>query len=953
MTAKKAPSATYRLQLAPGRGFAAAAELAGYLSRLGVSHLYTSPYFQAAPGSEHGYDVVDPMRLSDELGGAAGHDSMIEALHEHGLGLVIDVVPNHMAITGPENRWWWDVLENGTSSVYASYFDVDWGAPGTEQPNRVLLPVLADHYGRVLAGRGLTIERQGGRFVARHDGGVVPIAPRSIDPILAAAADVLREPQERGPDTLEQLESLGSAFGHLPPSWATDRASVRERHRDKELLAARLEGLCDASPELSRALELVLDRLNETPEALDELLERQNYRLAHWKSAHKELDYRRFFDIDSLAALRVEDPQVFADAHALVAELVAEGKVQGLRIDHLDGLREPSRYLARLSELSSGAWTVVEKILEPGEKLRPEWAVAGTSGYGFARLVGGLFVDPAGLAQLGVTYRELTGEKRSFEEIAHASKHEVLREGLAADLLRLSAQFTAACNSDMRFRDYGRDELAAVLEETLASFEVYRTYVDDDGTAEPEDIAVVRAAISSATSRRPELSRDVFDLLEGVLTGTEPGEPWSDLRMRFQQLSGPVVAKGVEDTAFYVYNRLSSVNEVGGSPGDPCTSPERFHAECAASVRLWPAAMLSTSTHDTKRSEDVRARLAVLSERVEQWRELASRWVPRCCEVPGTAGTGTPVPGARGTAVDANTVYLALQTVVGAWPISVGRLEEYLLKAVREAKVHTSWTDPDQSYEESMMVLAGRLMSDQELLGDIEAMAAAVSPPGRVNALAQLVCKLTAPGVPDIYQGSELWDSSLVDPDNRRPVDFELRDRMLAEVEALDRAAALSRCAGSIDRLEEEGFAKLYVTRRLLALRAAVPAVFAERGDYRALAVGGERPGCLVAFCRGRPLAELVVIVPRLVAGAMGPSGAPGGTVQAVAQFLRGTYVDAPAGRWEDVLSGKSFEVAGGRSTAASAASAAGSGSGGARLDAAELLSELPVAILVRHGERR
>ncbi|MBW3590744.1 MAG: malto-oligosyltrehalose synthase, partial [Actinobacteria bacterium] len=613
----KAPLATYRVQLTPEFGFAQAASIAGYLAQLGVSHIYTSPYLQAVAGSMHGYDVVDHSKVNEDLGGAGAHGKLMKALEEAGLSQVIDVVPNHMAIGDERNLWWWDVLENGAASRYASYFDVDWDPPQPKLRNKVLVPVLGDHYGKELEAGRIVLSREGPSFVVSYYEHRLPLAPRSLELVLERAA-------ERAASL--ELESLAAAYGRLPESSRTDEQSVHERHRDRQVLNARLSDLLGELPSLGKVLDSVLADIGSDPDELDQLLERQNWRLAYWRTGAYELDYRRFFDVDHLVALRVDDDAVFEDTHGLILSWVAEGTVTGLRIDHPDGLTDPQGYLERLSRRAPGAWIVVEKILATGEALPSAWPVAGTTGYDFANLATALFVDPTAERSFTEIYTEITGESAGWEQVAEAGKHRVTREVLATEVNRLTALFATVCEQHRRYRDYLRRDLADVLRAVLESFGVYRTYVRPSGEVAAEDVVRVEEAIDRAALRWEELDEDLLDFLKDLLLMRVKVSPESDdsyensrppeveLALRFQQLCAPVMAKGVEDTALYNYNRLVALNEVGGDPGYFGVTPEGFHAWCAEAQRNRPLAMLGTSSHDTKRSEDVRTRLAVLSE---------------------------------------------------------------------------------------------------------------------------------------------------------------------------------------------------------------------------------------------------------------------------------------------------------------------------------------------------
>jgi (1->4)-alpha-D-glucan 1-alpha-D-glucosylmutase len=889
----KLPRATYRVQLRPEFGFAAAAEIAGYLADLGVSHLYSSPILQAAHGSTHGYDVINHSRINEELGGAAGHARLSAVLREHGLGQVLDIVPNHMAISSqggePRNVWWWDVLENGPSSRWAGYFDVDWDPPQGRFRNTVLLPILGDHYGRILEAGELRLVRCEGKFEIHYYDHRMPVAPRSLDRLLAEAAERCGSPD---------LAFIADASAQLPLATATDRASSDRRHRDKEVLAGQLARLCAERPEIAAAVDAVVAETNADPDRLDVLLERQNYRPAFWRTAGRELDYRRFFDVHTLIGLRTEDERVFADIHALVLDLLRRGVIDGLRIDHPDGLRDPGQYFARLRTAAPDAWIVAEKILETGELLPEGWPVDGTTGYDFLSRVGGLFADPAGEGPLTALYTELTGQSTEWPALVREKRLLVLRDLLASDVNRLAEVFLLVCERHRRFRDFTRFELRQALAEAAACFPVYRTYVQPvTGLVSAADARFIEEAVAAARENRPDLPGDLFDFFRGLLLLQVPGEaggPEEELVMRFQQLTGPAMAKGVEDTAFYNFHRLISLNEVGGDPGRFGISLDDFHRECAAAGERWPRTMTATSTHDTKRSEDVRLRIHLLSEIPERWAEAVRRWLARN-ERHRTDDRPDP-----------NTEYLLYQTLVGAWPLSIERAVATMEKAAREAKAFTSWTRVDEGWEAALRRFVEGALADAEFTADLEAFVAPLIEPGRISSLAQTLLRLTAPGVPDTYQGTELWDLSLVDPDNRRPVDYALRRRLLADLKTgLTPEEILARM--------DEGLPKLWVLHRALELRRRLPGVF--KGDYRPLAVRGERAAHALAFARG---GEVVAVAPRLV---MGLGGRLKGDWQE-------TVLDLPPGAWRNELTGEAIE--------------------GGEVRLGTLLDRFPVALLAR-----
>jgi (1->4)-alpha-D-glucan 1-alpha-D-glucosylmutase len=667
--------ATYRVQFHAGFAFADAAAISDYLAELGISHLYCSPYLQAAPNSTHGYDVVNHHKVNQELGGAEGHARLITALKEQSLGQVLDIVPNHMAIAGEANPWWWDVLENGPSSRYAAYFDVEWDPPESKLRNIVLLPVLGDHYGRVLERGEIVVAREGARFIIRYHEHLFPVSPRTLDGIVASAAERCRS---------DVLAFTADAFARLPPSTATDWMAVYRRHRDKEVLRGQLDRLCREQPQLAAALDEVMAEINSDVDRLDALLERQNYRLAFWRTAGRDLGYRRFFDINTLVGLRVEDERVFTDTHALIIEWLSKEILDGVRVDHPDGLRDPKEYFERLHKAAPRAWIVAEKILEPGERLPSSWPIAGTTGYDFIYRLNNLFVDPAGEAPLTDFYREFTSEPTDFSAVVYDKKHLIMREILGSDVNRLTALFVEICERNRRHRDYTRHELHEALREVVAWFPVYRTYVRAEaGEVSEADARTISETIKKAKVNRTDLDGDLFDFFRDILLLRVRGELESELVMRFQQLTGPVMAKGVEDTAFYCFNRLVSLNEVGGDPGRFGLPQDEFHAACAETQTEWPRSMLASSTHDTKRSEDVRARLNLLSEIPDHWSKAVRRWA-ELAEL--YRRDGFP---------DRNIEYLLYQTLVGAWPIEAERLVAYLEKAAREAKSHTSWTKPN------------------------------------------------------------------------------------------------------------------------------------------------------------------------------------------------------------------------------------------------------------------
>src|SRR5229473_3393500 len=813
-------AATYRVQLHAGFTFDDAAAVVDYLADLGVSHLYCSPYLQAAKGSTHGYDVIDHGRLNDELGGAAGHSRLVSRLAGAGLGQVLDIVPNHMALAGRANAWWWDVLENGPSSRYARYFDIDWDPPQAKLADTVLMPVLGDHYGRVLEAGELVIERHAGSFTVRYYDHEAPLSPRTLDGLLSRAAARAGS---------RELEHLAAAYGRLPLASLTDPADVEERHRGKEELRARLGELSGAEPEVAAALDAEIEDLKRDPDALD-------------------------------------------------------------------ALPDPEGYLCRLHGATGGAYVVVEKILAADEELPRSWPVAGTTGYDFLNHVNRLFVDSGHETAMRDCYARFTGEHADYAEVVHAAKVQIMREELAAEVERLTGVLADVCERHRRQRDQTRRDLRDTLREVIAAFPVYRTYARPGRPVTSADRAYVAAAVAAVRQHRPDLDGELVGFIGELLVLDHPGDVEADFALRFAQVSAPVMAKGVEDTAFYRYQPLASLNEVGGDPGRFGAPVEEFHQAMTEAARRWPEAMLTLSTHDTKRSGDVRARIALLSELPEAWEHAAERWAHRNKRF---KQNGWP---------DRNAEYLLYQTLVGAWPIDAGRVSAFIEKAAKEAKVHTSWTDPHADYDAALGAFATAILADPGFVADLEAFLARyrLVERGRVNSLAQTTLLLTCPGIPDLYQGTEVWDLSLVDPDNRRPVDYDARRRLFAAVAGAGPERALDR--------DDEGGPKLWLIHRLLGHRRRHPAAYGPGSGHEPLPVLGPASSHAVAFTRTGGLA---VVVPRLVTG--------------LADDWSGTTVALPGGAWVSVLDGEA--VPGGETSLAA------------------LLGRFPVAILGRAGD--
>jgi len=876
------PRCTYRLQLSATFGFDKAAEILSYLARLGVTHAYTSPYLLAAPGSTHGYDVVDYEHVNSELGGGAGHSRFLAALAKAHLSLMVDLVPNHMAIAAG-NDWWQDVLEHGRASRYASHFDVDWDPPESRLRNVILLPVLPDHYGRVLERGGIQLTRRQASFSLTVGDQRFPVDPRSLGALLTRTAIECR---------CERLAFIGEALSDLPPATVTDAGSVRRRCRDSRLLLEDLDRLAEEQSLVAETLDHTIAQINGDNDALDSLVEQQNYRLAWWRSARRDLGYRRFFDIDPLIGLRIENEEVFHETHRTVLDWVVAGQVDGLRIDHIDGLRDPAQYLRRLRGAAPRTWIVVEKILAPDEQLPPDWPVDGTTGYDFLNRLGGLFVDPNGEATLTALYAEFTGQPSEYVAVERERKLMVLRDVLGSDVNRLAALFLTVCERHRRYRDFTRHDLTEALRETIASFHVYRTYIRPDAPIEDTDARHVQEAAAQAKQARPDLDSTLFDFLRDVLLQRVTGPLESELTMRLQQLSGAAMAKGVEDTAFYCYGRFIALNEVGAHPDRFGCSAEAFHEAMADAHRHSPLGLLATATHDTKRGEDVRARLYLLSEIPEQWATTVHGW---SAELARYRTDGWP---------DRLMEYVFYQTAVGAWPLTTDRSLQYMEKASREAKMHTSWTQPNPAYDTALRRFVEGALSDARFVASLGKFVDSLLAAGRTNSLAQTLVKLTAPGIPDVYQGTELWSLDLVDPDNRQPVDYVLRQRLLDELEHDDRPETVWGRA-------DEGLPKLHVISRALALRQRRPTLFGPEGTYKGLVATGQQADHVIAFVRG---GGAITVVPRLVFG--------------LASTWGDTALDVPAGGWRNELTGDHIN--------------------GGRLQVADLLARFPVALLAR-----
>ncbi len=862
------PLSTYRLQFAPTFRFDDARAIVPYLAALGIGHMYASPYLRARPGSTHGYDVVDPNRLNPEIGTIDEHAAMIDAAQAAGLGHLLDFVPNHMGIGGGENPWWQDVLEVGEASPYAKYFDIDWAPLRSEMRGKVLVPFLGDYFGRVLERGELvpTFDAATGSFAIAYFESQFPLATSSYAGVLALAVDCAT-------GDAWSLRALAAEFASASPDRARElKSELAMVARDPAVVAA-----------IDAALKtFTVDNDAAAIDRLDALLSQQNFRLAYWRVSADEINYRRFFDINDLAGLRVEDAEVLGQTHRLVFDLIASGRIQGLRIDHVDGLFNPGgycRFLAdRAEALRQPQYLVVEKILARFETLRADWPIAGTTGYDFMNIVNGLFVDPTAELAFDRIYRQFAGIATNFDQFAYRAKKDIMRSSLASELEVLATMLDRIAGMDRRSNDYTYNVLRDSLTEVLASFPVYRTYVTDEAI-ESEDARFIALAIDAAR-KRSELGDDrVFDFLAHVLAveTSEQSENYDRrevlrFAMKFQQYSSPVMAKAVEDTAFYRYVRLASLNEVGGDPRHFGTSVATFHATNADRAAKHPHAMLATATHDHKRGEDTRTRIDALSEMPGLWERTLERWSRLNAPRKGTSDAA-PAP-------TENDEYHLYQTLLGTWPMAWldlapeaieeaalrtygERIEAYFVKALREAKFRTSWTNPNRAYEDATLGFIRTILSPRcgnAFVLELQTFARVLAPIGAISSLAQIALKLTAPGVPDIYQGCELWDLSLVDPDNRCAVDYIERTHMLGEMLARVDAGESADLCDELLATWCDGRIKAYVTWRLLHLRRERAATFLG-SSYRPLTTTGTLADHIVAFARE----EIVTIAPRLV----------------------------------------------------------------------------------------
>ena len=949
----KPPVSTYRLQFNKDFTLDDAAALVPFLYDLGITDLYASPLLKVPAGSMHGYDTCDHSQITPEIGGAEGLEKLSAQLRSRDMGLIVDFVPNHMGINERENAWWRDVLENGQASQYARFFDIDWTPLKPELRDKVLLPILGEQYGAALeSGKlQLALSGNGALGLAYYDSNL-PVNPRQLAVLLRHNLDKLKADYAEDSPEITEFQSILFHLEHLPSTTDTDMTSVSDRSREKEVAQRRLAGLLNDVPGLSRHVVANIKEFNGVPgdaatfDLLHNLLEEQPYRLSSWRTATHEINYRRFFDINELAAIRMEDMEVFDATHALVLRLIGAGTITGLRLDHVDGLFDPQTYFDRIHEAVGDGrkiYLTVEKILSEGEKLPEDWAVHGTTGYDFLNSLNSLYVDKSAARVFQKLYRRITGDAKSFKEVIYSSKKLIIETSMASEMHVLAHELNRISESIRHYRDFTLLSLQEALTEVVSCFSVYRTYITGKGGSE-FDKQNIDAAILDAVRRNPAQETSIFRFIRKMLlpaprAGLSSEESARRLRfaMKVQQYTGPVEAKGVEDTAFYRYAPLLSLNEVGGNPTRFGATTEEFHMANRERFERYPLAMSATSTHDTKRGEDARARINVLSEIPRLWDQKVRQWT-RINAPFRSQVHDEPAP-------DRSDEYLYYQALIGSWPPSqtdaspefISRMSNYLTKAAKEKKIHTSWITPSPPYDSALAGFVERTLTGSNaalFLADFLPFQRRVAELGMLNSLSQLTLKITSPGVPDFYQGTEMWDLNLVDPDNRRPVDFASHRRMLSEFNA--QLSQTTTCCGKLAAASElladwaEGGVKLWLTSHGLSLRRNKQDLFL-RGEYLPLAASGSAAGHVVAFARKYDADAAIAVVPRLIANLTGfEQGLPMGEIWRDTELR---LSDLPFQEFENVYTGQKMRV----------------GADG-RLPLSELFGKFPVALLVPSG---
>ena len=882
MPQTRLPSATYRIQLNKDFRFADAHKILDYLHDLGITDVYLSPILASRKGSMHGYDVIDPGRINPELGTEEEFNALQTELQNRGMGLLLDIVPNHMAASA-ENPWWMDVLEYGAQSAFAGFFDIEWRPHARSLEGRILLPVLGRPFGEALDSGEIKLVYNDGRFFIQYFESLFPVSPRSYHAILNLHAGRLKD--SLSPETAAYNEYSGILSSVLDLARADRRvaSSASEQRLRFESARERLRSLMNTSPEISR---LVLENVAElngregdpgSLGLLQRLLGEQNYKLAFWQNLNESINYRRFFTIADLVGVRVEDPIVFEATHGYMLRLISKNLNAGLRIDHIDGLRDPVGYLNRLQErlgaeesrAGTSAYVLVEKILARGEDIPGDWPVAGTTGYDYVNAVNGIFVDPEGAKRVEEIYSAFIGRQQDFSDVVYQKKKLVMNTLLGVEMRTLGRQLAELAAQDRYARELNRGQLIDALIEVTACLPVYRTYIRNMDLP-AESIKYIEEAVALARKRAPHLTPGAFNVVNEVLLLLNPPHVLADQRearlafvMRWQQFTGPIVAKGLEDTALYVFHPLLSLNEVGGDPlPSDAQSLVNFYAFLQKRRDRWPGTLDATTTHDTKRSEDVRARVNVLSEIPAEWKQRLDHWAGLNFKYrEQIAGQFAP---------DRNEEYFLYQTLIGAWPLDpqasetfLARIQDHLIKATREAMVHTRWTRPNQPHEDALKQFAEKILAPEnsEFLNDFRAFQKKIAYFGMVNALSQTLLKITSPGVPDLYQGSELWDLRLVDPDNRRQIDYARREVALKDIASLDSAESLR----SLLENWQDGKIKLHLIRKALRFRRDHADLFHE-GEFIPLQVTGCHARNVVAFLRRTSGAAALVVCPRWLA---------------------------------------------------------------------------------------
>lgn len=979
------PVSTYRLQFNSSFQFKAAAGIIPYLHKLGISDIYSSPYLNAKKGSLHGYDIVDHSSLNPETGSEGEYAELTDELKRHGMGQIYDIVPNHMCITSRENSWWMNLLENGPSSEYSAFFDIDWAPVKEELKEKVLIPVLGDQYGKILEGQELRLVFEEGAFFICYHEHTFPVRPATYAGILELRIEEFKNQFAENAPHLIELLSIITSIKHLPPYTEKDAEKIAERSREKEIIKKRLWNLCNESHEFKIFINENVNIFNGNKgeprsfDLLDGLISSQVYRLSYWRVAMEEINYRRFFDINELAAIRMENPDVFAKAHELIFRLMREKKITGLRVDHPDGLYNPSEYFQKLqmncflqmqlgdavtsAESADAAeqilteynkiissepfykpfYIVGEKILIKGERMPEDWRIFSTTGYVFMNSLNGLFVETSSAKLFDEIYLRFIKKKLNYQDIVYEKKKLIMQVAMSSEINTLGHYLNRISEKDRHTRDFTLKSLANSIVEAIAFFPVYRTYTNHSGVND-RDRRYIEAAISKAKRNNPAISESIFDFLKDVLLLNFPEnfsdadkEEWIDFVMRFQQITGPVMAKGVEDTAFYVYNRLASLNEVGGSPDRFGISIEAFHGQNIERGKFWPHALITTSTHDSKRSEDVRARINVLSEMPDEWRGHLMRWNRFNKKYKKKTADNQFIP-------DRNEEYLLYQTLIGAWPFEPmndleyepfkKRIKDYMLKASKEAKVNTSWINPNSVYEEGLSYFIDEIMrrSNENLfISDFLPFQKMISHYGAFNSLSQTLLKIVSPGLPDFYQGSEIWDLSLVDPDNRRPVEYEKRIKMLNELARREKEEPLSELARRLTINKNDGMVKMFLIYKALNFRRENRDVF-ERGEYIPIEAIGERLGNICAFARRHNGKDVVVIAPMFYTKLSAADDSPPfGREIWKESFISVPFASAEA-KYINIFTGKTAEII--------------ERQGSSALSLADVISDFPVALL-------